>query len=196
MYSTTKPRPRDSQATKIAEACFAMKLWMNDKSTTREIEEFMTNILKSRWWTMRRTGITLRSVTFVPSNSVLSCNPVERTYGGYGSIGATFQIKVWPNMTKVDAMHMLAHFIPAPETPWHGREFARALLDLFIKYTDKDTVKQLRKEFRERKIRTYAWTEEAKQGASERYVAKQYPKAEEGLLNIMRELEAKGVTPE
>lgn len=195
-YNTTRRRPRDSQHAKINECCFALDLYRNSPNTNQEITDFIMEIVGSRWWNLRSV-VRREDIIVSFSSSTRQCNPTE--YYGPGRYGAgrnLWRIKTDSNTTKVDVLHTLAHFLHEPDTAWHGREFARALLDLFVKYMTKDEVKELRKEYRERKIRTYAWTAEAKAGATERYVAKQYPKAEEGLLNIMRELEAKGVTAE
>lgn len=177
-------RPRDSLWSRVQNA---HRDFAADYGGTGYDEErkLVDRIVRSAWWRKRRPDIahfTLRRTGREHNYCVCEFDDGPRRKIGNSAVLDLGS----PNTTEVDVLHAVAHYLHPEDTAWHGPEFAKAMLDTVGKYLGMDERRRLAQLYKQHKVKTVVWSQEAKDKAKSRH-------AERDLRALLDEL--KPVTP-
>lgn len=122
--------------------------------------------LKKYAWFQRRTQANLGSwgVKKLPEELVTE----PRTYICTAAVTHPRMVPDLYARDEIEALHILAHFMQPPLTPFHGAEFSKTFLDLVERVFDADTKRAAGKIMRAHKIKTRVVSQETRDRASTR----------------------------
>lgn len=153
------PRPRDSFISRVfnAEGTFNAT---TPVLTKPEQQKLLVRIGKSAWWRKRRPDIT--GISLFPSRGYVCVD----TYSGDR---ADVRLPIDQDVHMGDVLHAVAHHLQPRDSAWHGPEFAKAMLDVVGKYAGMDERRRLAQLYKDNRVKTVVWSQEAKERAKTRY---------------------------
>jgi hypothetical protein len=177
--------PRDMQRNKIyaAENDLGVQLsW-----PTPVLHGMADQITRTRWWKSRTT---VKGVTIVDSRS-RGCGVWP-----WPPSGSHCSVELGKDrQSELHLLHALAHLIQPRDSVWHGPSFAQAYLHLVRRFLP-DSYEPLRTAFREHRVKTQTWSEEARQAASERAIQRRFVEAGAATRDLLARLEAEDADDE
>ena len=139
---------RDFQKSKV----YAAESDMSEKGarfeSVQDIQQFVDKICGSRWF-RNRFGRVIRIVVRDGRGRRSACGKGWNNIDGrYGII----KLPRWSRYTKY-ILHEIAHVVMPGNTPAHGREFAKILLQLVARWMGNEAAQELRAAYRQRGVK-------------------------------------------
>ncbi len=89
----------------------------------------------------------------------------------------------------LEVLHILAHYVQPPGTPWHRGEFGSIFLDFVERSFDADIKRQAKDIMFEKRLPTFAKTEASRLKQSEAYHTKKVGQIPQGLVGILADIQ-------
>lgn len=120
-------RARDSQRAKFWKAWRGVD-WNTDPMTLDECEQFIADVLTSRWWRSHGYNQRVAVVTVKDGRA--------RTNAGVWRTNPARVIMTLPTATRTQQtiLRQLAYMVVPADVAWHGRETCRLLLDMIARF--------------------------------------------------------------
>jgi hypothetical protein len=191
---------RDSQWGKIRDAISHVD--QGGHLNHAELIEFTDTVLRSRWYRNRyrithpglaskREGLLLPPKLHVRSRaSTWQGCQAEYQSANHSAIWTPCADKRSPSQPSVlGSLHALSHLIVI-ERPYHCPEWAMTYLKMVQQFAPTATSNAVRASFREHKVKTFTWSEDAKAAAKVRAAEKQFRSTAERARALVAALEA------
>lgn len=174
-------RPRDSYASRVYNADATFKQGTLELRTHVEQAQWASKIVRSPWWRKRAPDIVKFELRTSQKGYCDYRFLSQRMPGNPKAITAI----VWlpSDAYLADLCHAAAHYLHPETTAWHGPEFSKAMLDIVGKFMGLDERRRLSALYKENKVKTVQWSEEAKERAKHRH-------AERDLKALLDELKS------
>lgn len=190
---------RDSQWGKVRDAIAEVP---QDRLTNAPLQSFVDGVLRSRWYRGRYRlaypGAAKKSKGLLMPPAVRIQSRASTWQSCEGTSHAMDRALLWtpctdprsPSQpTSLGALHVLSHLL-VREHPLHCPEWAMNYLKMIQQYATTAEYNAMRASFKQHRVKTFTWSDDAKAAAKVRAAEKQFRTAGERARALVAALEA------
>lgn len=196
-------KTRDSQWGKIRDAI--SELDVRPYPTTDELQDFADSVLRSRWYRNRyrlahpgavqraeNTGGLLLPPRFIVQSRSRSWQSCKSTYYAMDHRALwtpCSDIRSPSQPSELGCLHVLSHLLVVEE-PEHSPTWAMTFLKVVERYGSEALGEAMRASFKQHRVKTFTWSDDAKAAAKVRAAEKQFRTAGDRARALVAALEA------